>query len=355
MTDRGRAPLTDSDPTPRDDAGSLAGPSASDGARPPDSRRTRGRRWIEMGDARAVLILLLAVAIVGFSVSTANFLTLGNATTILTSVAVLAIIATGQTIAIISGGFDLSITGTVPLGAIVFALLFNAGMPWEAALLVTVAIGAAVGICSGAFVALGGINPLIVTLGVASITAGAASVLANGSSVSMKPAELTWIGNSSFGGIANDVWMALAVILAAWVVMRFTPVGLALYALGGNREATWLAGLHVRTYTFSVYVVSGALAAFAGAILTSQLLVGSPTVGSTDALDSIAAVVLGGGSLVGGLGDVWGTAAAVLLLGVIADGLILMEVSPFYQEVATGVVLLLAITLGRTRLSDRRG
>ena len=298
---------------------------------------------------RAVLLVLLAASIIGFGLASQNFFTISNATTILASVAVLAILSTGQTFAIVSGGFDLGITGTVPLAGIMYVFIYNAGVPWVPAVVATVAIGAGVGAVSGGFVGTLGINPLIVTLGMASVAGGAAEVLAKGSSVSLQPATLNWIGGASVGTLANTVWVALVVVLVGWAILRFTVPGVSLYAIGGNREAAWLAGIRVRFLTFSVYMFSGALSGLAGAIITSELLVGSPSVAANDALESIAAVVLGGGALTGGVGDPWGTSAAVLVLGVIADGLILLQVSPFYQEIATGAVLLLVVSLARAR------
>jgi ribose/xylose/arabinose/galactoside ABC-type transport system permease subunit len=166
--------------------------------------------------------------------------------------------------------------------------------------------------------------------------------------VSAVGVPLATVAGDPTGGLA--ILIVLAVVAAA--ICRFTLFGRSLYSIGGNREASWLAGLRVDRVTILVYVISGTLAALAGVILTSQLLTGSTTVGTDSALTSIAAVVLGGGSLAGGVGTIGGTIVGVLILGVFQNGLQLMHVAPFYQQIATGAILLLAVAFSQLRQMD---
>ncbi len=304
--------------------------------------------------SRLSLTLFLVALLVYFGISAENFATANNAFIILGAVAVIGIVSIGQTLAIVSGGFDLSTSGVVPLGAILFAKFLNQGHGFAVSLIFTLLIGAAIGSFNGLMITKLRINPLIATLGMLSIAGGAAGSIANGVSIPLDDPTINVLGASTVGDIANAVWVFLVLAVVAAAICRFTVFGRSLYAVGGNREAAWLAGLKVDRVTMVVYVVSGVLAALAGVILTSQLLTGSTTVGTSSALTSIAAVVLGGGSLAGGVGTVGGTVVGVLILGVFQNGLQLMHVAPFYQQIATGAILLLAVAFSQLRHKDLR-
>lgn len=304
--------------------------------------------------SRLSLTLFLGGLLLYFSVSADRFATTNNAFIILSDIAVIGIVSIGQTLAIVSGGFDLSTSGMVPLGSIIFAEFLNSGYGLAFTLLITLVIGALVGAINGLIITKLGINPLITTLGMLSITGGTAASIANGVSIPFDNPVSNFLGDNAAGNIANDVWIFLGLILVTALVARFTVFGRSLYSIGGNREASWLAGIKVDRVTTTVYILSGTLSALAGAILASQLLTGSTTVGTDSALTSITAVVLGGGSLSGGVGSIGGTVIGVLVLGVFRNGLALKHVAPFYQQIATGLILLLAVAFSQLRQANFR-
>lgn len=292
-----------------------------------------------------------------FSLASPYFLTYSNALNILTNVTVIGIVALGQALAIISGGFDLSVSGTLPLGAVIFALLINAGVPVALAILIAIAIGAGVGLINGLIVTKLGINPLITTLGTLSIGVGLAYTLSSGITIPFSDPDAGILADKAIGG-ASYYLIAFALLgIVAFLALRFTVFGRMLYAIGGNREASRLAGMRVDLVTIVVYMQCAALAAFAGVVVASQLLAGSATVGTDAALTSIAAVILGGASLTGGIGGIPGTLIGVLVLGTIANGMVLLQVPAFYQQIATGAILLLGVGFARLRgfLSGEQG
>lgn len=291
----------------------------------------------------------LVVLLVVFSSLTPRFLTSDNIAGILTTVAFIAVVSLGQTLVIVGGGFDLSVAGVAPLASIVFAQQVNDGRPILVALVLAVATGAVVGLVNGVIVTKGGINPLITTLGMLSIAGGLAFTVADGQSVPIENLDAGFMAETHLVWVPDQVWLAATATLLVAFGLRFTTYGRSLYALGGNREASRLAGMRVDALAVSTYVASGSFAALGGVILASQLLAGDGNLGRDAALLSVAAVVLGGGSLVGGAGGALGTAAGVLVLGTLANGLTLMQVSTFYQQIATGLVLLLAVGFSRLR------
>ena len=295
------------------------------------------------------LFAFYVIVIIFFSLRSEQFLTYSNAINILSNVSVIGIVSIGQALTLISGGFDLSVSGTVPLGAVVFTKFINNGTAIVPAMMLTILIGASVGLVNGLLITRVGINPLIATLGTMSITQGLAQTITGGLTESFNNLDAGILAESSFGTIPNHVWVLLIVSVVGMLVLRFTVYGRSIYTLGGNREAARLAGLRVDLLTISVYVICAALASLAGIIVASQLLAGSATLGTNSALTSIAAVVLGGASLAGGKGGIGGTLIGVLILGTLANGLALLAVPAFYQTIATGVVLLLAVGLGRLR------
>lgn len=288
------------------------------------------------------------VLLIFFAAKADNFLTTSNTVNILSNISILGVVALGQAIVLISGGFDLSVSGTVPLGGIIYVELVNHGYGVVPAILVAVAAGLVVGVCNGLIVTVMGINPLITTLATVSITGGLAFTVSNGLTVTLtNPADAP-LGNNLWG-MPLYVWTLILLAIIVFIALRYTVFGRMLYSVGGNREATRLAGIRVNGITITVYVLSGILSSFAGVMLAHQLLAGAPTVGSTEGLLSITAVILGGASLSGGTGGIPGTLLGVLVIGTVSNGLALMQVPTFYQQIATGAILLLAVGLGRVR------
>lgn len=311
----------------------------------PSSREALTRLAIQTFGLSSFYVLIC----VFFALNSAQFLSFSNVVIILSNISVIGIVAIGQAIVIISGGFDLSVSGTVPLGAVVYATLINAEMNLLLAMLLSVVVGLLVGLVNGALITKAGINALIATLGTLSITGGLALTVTGGLTRGFEYPEAGVLAESSIAGVPNHILALFVVSLLGFLVLNYTVFGRSIYAIGGNREASRLAGLRVDLVTIAVYMICGALASFAGVIVASQLLAGSATLGSSSALTSIAAVVLGGASLSGGKGGVLGTLTGVLVLGTLANGLALLAVPAFYQQIATGVVLLLAVGFGRMR------
>jgi ribose/xylose/arabinose/galactoside ABC-type transport system permease subunit len=301
----------------------------------------------------ALLTGFLLALIVYFSSRSDAFFTRDNTLNILVDAGVIGIVSLGQALTVISGGFDLSVSGTVPLGAVIFAKLVNSGHGVLTSLVVVLAVGAASGLVNGLIVAKAKINPLITTLGTLSVTGGLALTIANGVQVPFTDPTDSVLADPSLLGVNNHVWIFLGLSVLLYLALRYTVFGRYLYAVGGNREAARLAGVRVDAVTISVYVCSAALATLAGAILASQLLTGSGTAGTNSALQSIAAVILGGASLSGGIGGVPGTLIGVLILGTLANGMAILSVASFYQTIATGVVLLLAVGVSQLRRGSR--
>jgi ribose transport system permease protein len=313
-----------------------------------EATQTRSTRLALSGLQALGLGGFYVLTLIFFSIQAPYFFSFSNAVNILSNVSVIGIVTLGQMLVLIAGGFDLSVAGTVPLGGVVFTILINHGVSLPVAWLVATLSGGVVGAANGLIITRIGINPLVTTLGTLSVTGGLANVVTAGDTVPFNNLNAGFVDNI-IGGTPLYIWVWIAVTVIVFLVLRFTVLGRMIYAIGGNREASRLAGIRVDLVTTLVYVISGALAAFSGVVLAQQLLAGAPTVGSTAALTSIAAVILGGAALTGGVGGVPGTVVGVLVLGTVANGLALMQVPAFYQQIATGSILLLAVGFGRLR------
>jgi ribose transport system permease protein len=286
--------------------------------------------------------------VIYFAVESPQFLNSSNANNILSNLAPLGIVTIGQALVLISGGFDLSVAGTAPLGGIIFVSACNHGDGVVVAIALAVLAGMAVGVVNGLIITRLGINALITTLATVSITQGLAFTVTNGVTITLNnPNQAGLDGN--WLGTPQYVWLMLALGIVGFVLLRYSVLGRMLYAIGGNREAARLAGLRVDVVTISAYVLSGGLASLAGVVLAEQLLAGAPTVASTEGLQSITAVILGGASLAGGSGGIPSSLLGVLVLGTLSNGLALMQVQTFYQQIATGLILLAAVGLGQLR------
>lgn len=315
---------------------------------------TRRRPYINEGMLQVLLLfgfLLLIVAF--FSSRHENFLSASNGLNILVNASVLGIVCLGQTLALISGGFDLSVGGIVPLGSVAFALLVNSGYGVAAAVGILVLGASVIGLLNGVLIAKARINPLIATLGTLSITGGLAFTITDGVQVPFDDPASGILSRRSLFDINNHVWLFVVLSVVLLLVLRYTVYGRQLYAVGGNKHAARLAGIRVDAVTISVYVFSAAMAALAGAVLASQLLTGSGSAGTTMHLLSITAVVLGGASLSGGIGGVPGTVIGVLILGTLSNGMAILSIPSFYQTIVTGVVLLLAVGVSQFRVARR--
>lgn len=274
------------------------------------------------------------------------FLTLNNVLNILLQASVLAILAAGVTYALIAGEIDLSIGSVVAfVGAAAAVLMVRFAVPWPIAMLVALAIGAATGAVSGFFRTRFGIPSFVTTLAMMGIARGLALVITDGQSVYGLPRAFNIIGQGRIGFVPIPVVIAGIVLIGLQLTLTKTRFGLNVYAVGGNAEAARLSGVDISRIRMSVLVISGIAAALGGIVLAARLGSGSGTVGDALLLDAIAAVVIGGTSLMGGIGTITGTVMGVLLIASIRNGLVLLGVSAFWQIVAIGVLILLAVFL----------
>lgn len=303
----------------------------------------------------AGLLIVYALLVIALSLLSPYFFSVNNFLNILVAVSIIGIIAVAMTVVIVSGGIDLSVGSVVALTGTAVAQLSHK-MPTPAAALVALLLGTLIGALNGVAVTRIGINPLIATLGTLSIARGLAFVFSGGLTQTIDDERFGFLGQGFVLGIPFPVIvMLLLFLLVAWV-MRSTVFGRSLYAVGGNAQASRLAGLPVRQLQMTVYILSGFSAALGGIFLSSQLGAGAPQAASGIELSVIAAVILGGTSLSGGKGTIGGTLVGVLILGTLNNGLTLLNVSSYYQEVARGAVLLIAVGLDqfRLRLSSAR-
>ncbi len=305
----------------------------------------RGRRSRSM-TTEGVLLFYIAL-IIYFWTSASHFMTYLNWVDIVSTASVVLIVSLGQSLTIISGGFDLSVGGVVPLGAVVFAALTHGHtLSVGLSMILVVIVGAAVGGLNAIVIAIFKVNPLIATLGTLSAAGGIAFTIAKGVTIQL-PAAAGFLANNGPGGIPVYTFAAIGLSLIVYVVLAHTAFGRRIYVVGGNAEAARVAGISVTGVQFSVYMLSGILAAFAGIVYASQLLAAAGNVGSALTLTSVAAVVLGGAAITGGTGGVFGTTLGVLVLGTVADGMNLMLVPAFYQQIVTGGILLFAVSFSQ--------
>ncbi|ATP29373.1 ribose ABC transporter permease [Chromobacterium violaceum] len=294
--------------------------------------------------------IALVLVAVGLSVMSPDFLTVNNLLNVMRQVSINALIAFGMTLVILLGGIDLSVGSILALSSVLTATLLRAGVDPMLATLLGILAGAAMGLFNGLVVSKGKVAPFIATLASMTILRGLALVFSNGSPITGFDSELfSILGGGYVAGLVPVpvVWM-LILFAGFWFLLKKTVFGRHLYATGGNEEAARLSGVKVDSVKLWVYTTSGAMAAMAGVVLTSRLNSAQPTAGTGYELDAIAAVVLGGTSLSGGRGWIFGTLIGALLIGVLNNGLNLLGVSSFYQQVIKGAVILLAVLLDRS-------
>lgn len=291
-------------------------------------------------------LVLLCIVI---TIVTPNFLSVSNITNVFTQVSVNAIIAIGMTFVILTGGIDLSVGSTLAISGAVGASIVKSTGNVFLAIIVAAVIGIAVGLINGLLVSKGKLQAFIVTLATMTIFRGATLVFTDGTPISKLPEAFVKIGNGKLGFMPIPVIITIIIIIAIIAVYALsqTRFGRYLYALGGNEDASRLSGINTDKIKTLVYVVSGFASAIAGVIITSRIGSASPNAGTGFELDAIATVVIGGTSLAGGEGTITGTLIGALIIGVLNNGLNLMNVSPFYQSIVKGLVILIAVLLDK--------
>jgi ribose transport system permease protein len=264
-----------------------------------------------------------------------------------------AILGIGMTFVILTGGIDLSVGSMVAVSSVVGGLLiFNQGWSMWPVVLAMILAGGLCGLANGLIITLGRIPPFIVTLGTMQVFRGVALQLTNGQPIfditKVQPNFDIW-GTRNFAGIPSPVIITAVVFVIGFLILRYTRLGLYTYSIGGNEQATRFSGVNINRYKLSVYTLMGLAAGIAGVMLTSRLNSAQPNVANGAELDAIAAVVIGGTSLFGGEGTIVGTIIGALLMAVIRNGLTLMHVTAFYQQIVIGVVIILAVLIDRLR------
>ncbi len=276
---------------------------------------------------------------------TPHFLTVSNLLNVAQQTSINAVIAVGLTFVIISGGIDLSVGSLVAFSGVVTASLLQRAVPVPLALLAGLVTGLACGLVNGLLITYGRLPPFIATLGLMSVARGGALLYTDGRPVSGFDEEFRWLATGEVLRVPVPVVIMIVVYVIAHFVLRRTPFGRYLFAIGGNEEAALLSGVRVRLHKTVVYGVCGLLSALAAVMLTARLNSAQPIAGINYELDAIAATVIGGTSLLGGQGSVVGTLIGALIMGVLRNGLNLLGVSSFIQQVVIGAVIILAVLL----------
>lgn len=287
----------------------------------------------------------LVVLIIVMTVLSPVFLTVTNAFNVLQQISVLAILSLGATAVIITEGIDLSVGSVLALGGVVMAWAFAiAGLPMWLAILIGLGAGAAIGLINGLLITAGRLPPFIATLATLSAARGLALVISDGRPISGFP---EWFRNVAtfdvFGIVPTSVILVVVLYIAGWAYLNRRPAGRELFAIGGNEEVARLSGINSGRAKIKVYTAAGALAAAGGLLLAARLNSAQPNAGVGTELDVIAAVVIGGASLSGGAGSVVGTIVGALIIGVLRNGLNLLNVSSFWQQVVIGAVIAAAV------------
>ncbi len=301
------------------------------------------------------LVVSFAVMCIFFMTQTEFFFSLNNLGNLARTLAIVGITSIGMTLVMISGGVDISVGSVAALSGVLasmFWLEFN--IPLALSTVLALAVCTLVGVINGLIITVFKINPLITTLATFSIIRGLAFVISEGQTNQLANPAFNFIGRGSVAGFPFSLLMMVVLYLIFWWVLRSTSFGRNLYAIGGSPEMSRLAGISVNRHLLIVYTLCAFLAGLAGIIIASQLASSAPRAAVGLEFTVITAVVLGGTSLAGGKGTLLGTLVGVIMLRVLDNGLVLMEVSSFYQEVARGLVLLLAVSFDQIRLGLSR-
>ncbi|MCL9773626.1 ribose ABC transporter permease [Vibrio methylphosphonaticus] len=296
-------------------------------------------------EQKSLIALVFLIVVVSFL--NPNFFTVDNILNILRQTSVNAIIAVGMTLVILTAGIDLSVGSVLALCGAFAASLVGLEVPVMIAVPTALVAGAALGAISGIIIAKGKVQAFIATLVTMTLLRGVTMVYTDGRPISTGFTEtadaFAWFGTGYALGIPVPVWLMVLVFASVWYLLNHTRFGRYVYALGGNESATRLSGIDVDKVKIGVYAICGLLAALAGIIVTSRLSSAQPTAGMGYELDAIAAVVLGGTSLMGGRGRIMGTLIGALIIGFLNNALNLLDVSSYYQMIAKAVVILLAV------------
>ncbi len=301
----------------------------------------------------ALFLLMLVLSLVSDT-----FLTAGNLWNVLRQISVNMCLSIGMTLVILTAGIDLSVGAIVGLSGAICAGLLKSGLAFPAldlwmgfhllgGLLAAILVGFAVGSVNGWMITRFSVPPFVATLAMLTVARGLTFLYTQGQPISGLGNSFEQIGSAWFLGVPVPVWISAILIGVFYVLTSYTSLGRFIYAIGGNEHAARVAGVPVNRVKWLVYALSGAMAAVGGILVTSRLNSAQPNAGMSYELDSIAAIVIGGTSLSGGQGSIKGTIVGVILIGVLNNGLVLLDVSPFWQQVVKGLVILLAVIVDK--------
>lgn len=322
----------------------------------PNEAQLRRAAALLRRSARSAGVLIPLIALwVFLTLSSPVFLTRINITNLLLQASTVGVLAFGSTVVLITEEIDLSIGAVEGLAAVVAGVVMvQLKMPWPVGIAAALGSGVVVGLVNGVITTVVGVPSFITTLATLGVASGVALNLTQGQSVYGFPAQFLWVGQGAVLGVGVPVLISLVVLLIVYLILRQTKLGLNFYAVGGNRKAASLAGIRPGVVKTIALVMSGCAAGLGGILVSARLDAANGTFGQNDLLDAIAAVVIGGTALTGGVGSVVGTAFGVLMIASIRNGLDLLGVSPFWQTAAVGGMILLAAIIDRLSRGIRR-
>lgn len=301
----------------------------------------------------AGIFAVLVTVVVALSFISPSFRTVSNGFVLLVNGTVIMFLALGQAFVLLTGGIDLSTGANIAMTGVIAALLMSLGVPWPIAAALAVAIGTLLGLINGALVHFLRIPPFIATFSTQGVALAVPLIITGAQSISVRDMGFRWIGQGKVFGLPAPVILVLVAAIAAGLFLRMTRQGVHIYALGGNKAAARLSGVNVGRTTLLVYAVSGFCAGMGGLIATSRLMVGFPATGTGNELFySIAAAVVGGVSLFGGVGTVQGAMIGAVLIAVVSNGMNVINVQSYWQSLVIGVIILLGVTFDTYRRSQ---
>ena len=316
--------------------------------RPEERSNVAGRLLGRIPWGRIGLPIVLVILAIFFGTVNPNFWSATNLSNVSRQISILALISIGQTFAILSAGIDLSVGSMLALVSVVCAQqMLTFGL--AGGIVAGVLAGCFAGLVNGLLIAKAKIPPFITTLGMLVAARGAALTLSGGLPIAGLPRQFMYVGAGYVGPFPLPSIIAALAFVAAYLILSRTRFGRYVYAMGGNEEAAVLSGIGVVKYKVLVYIVSGFFAGIAGVVLTSRVISGQPTLGEVQELYSIAAVVIGGGKITGGVGGIGKTLMGVLVLGILANGLNLIQVSSYVQNIVIGAIIVIAVYIDLAR------
>lgn len=310
----------------------------------------------QLRNFQSLIALVILCTVIGLLSD--KFFTADNALNVLRQISVNVCIAVGMTLIVLTAGIDLSVGSVLALCGAVTAGLLKYGIEFPAgdlfigftllgAVLAGIMVGSLLGLFNGFAITKFNVPPFVATLAMLTIARGFTMLFTSGHPISNLGNDFSYLGTGWLLGVPVPVWIAALVVLVAVFITQKTRLGRYIYAIGGNEQAAILSGINSKRVKRIVYAFGGALAAIGGIIITSRLNSAQPNAGVSYELDAIAAVVIGGTSLSGGRGTIWGTVLGAVIIGVLNNGLVLLDVSPFWQQVVKGIVILLAVIIDR--------